>query len=168
MIRKLIIFICFISLFNLNVSPSYGSDSIRYKSTEIQTIKKGRWTTLKFNSGKTKIQGNGKRSLFCYQAGIDTKGKKKPSYIKLRITRIVPGPNDTSATNTYFFTEKPGNKFVASNCWNIVTKHPVVVQIRIVGGSKTYNSDIRQFKMWTPNADYPQDFSDHIPEVNIG
>jgi DNA gyrase inhibitor GyrI len=42
-----------------------------------------------------------------------------------------------------------------------------VVQIRITGGSKTYNSDIRQFKMWTPNADYPQDFSDFIPETTI-
>jgi hypothetical protein len=128
-------------------TPVSASDSIRYKSTE--------------------IQGNGKRSLFCYQAGIDTKGKKKPSYIKLRITRIVPGPNDPSATNTYFFTEKPGSEFVASNCWNIVTKYPVVVQIKITGGSKTYNSDIRQFKMWTPNGEYPQDFSDFIPETTI-
>ena len=95
--------------------PASASDSIRYKSTEIQVIPKGKWTTLRFNGGKTEIQGNGKRSLFCYQAGIDTKGKKSPSYIKLRITRIVPGPNDPSATNTYFFTEKPGSEFVASN-----------------------------------------------------
>ena len=154
-------------LFFAQTAPANASDSIRYKSTEIQVIKKGKWTTLKFNGGKTAIQGNGKRSLFCYQAGIDTKGKKSPSYIKLRITRIVPGPNDPSATNTYFFTDKPGSEFVASNCWNIVTKYPVVVQIKITGGSKTYNSDIRQFKMWTPNGEYPEDFSDFIPETTI-
>jgi hypothetical protein len=166
--KKLIAIICSFGLIAFNPSPANASsDSIRYKSTEIQAIPKNKWTTLKFNGGKTEIQGNGKRSLFCYQAVIDTKGKKSPSYIKLRITRIVPGPNDPSATNTYFFTDKPGSKFVASNCWNIVTKHPVVVQIRITGGSKTYNSDIRQFKMWTPNGEYPEDFSDFIPETAI-
>jgi hypothetical protein len=167
MFQKVIATAISVLLVFAQATPANASDSVRYKSTEIQTIPKGKWTTLKFKGGKTEIQGNGKRSLFCYQAGIDTKGKKKPKYIKLRITRIVPGPNDSSATNTYFFTGKPGSEFVASNCWNIVTKHPVVVQIRITGGSKTYNSDIRQFKMWTPNADYPSDFSDFIPEVTI-
>lgn len=167
MYKKFLASIFSVMLVFSQATQAHASDSIRYKSTEIQTIPKGKWTTLKFKGGKTEIQGNGKRSLFCYQAGIDTNGKKKPKYIKLRITRIVPGPNDNSATNTYFFTGKPGSEFVASNCWNIVTKYPVVVQIRITGGSKTYNSDIRQFKMWTPNADYPQDFSDFIPETNI-
>jgi hypothetical protein len=165
--KKFIASIFSVLLVFAQATPASASDSVRYKSTEIQVIPKGKWTTLKFNGGKTEIQGNGKRSLFCYQAGIDTTGKKRPSYIKLRITRIVPGANDPSATNTYFFTEKPGSEFVASNCWNIVTTYPVVVQIRITGGSKTYNSDIRQFKMWTPNADYPQDFSDFIPETTI-
>jgi hypothetical protein len=167
MFQKVIATAISVILVFAQATPANASDSVRYKSTEIQTIPKGKWTTLKFKGGKTEIQGNGKRSLFCYQAGIDTKGKKKPKYIKLRITRIVPGPNDSSATNTYFFTGKPGSEFVASNCWNIVTKHPVVVQIRITGGSKTYNSDIRQFKMWTPGADYPADFSDFIPETTI-
>jgi hypothetical protein len=165
--KKLLALIFSVLLVFAQATPASASESVRYKSTEIQVIPKGKWTTLKFNGGKTAIKGNGKRSLFCYQSVIDTKGKKKPSYIKLRITRIVPGANDPSATNTYFFTDKPGSKFVASNCWNIVTNHPVVVQIRITGGSKTYNSDIRQFKMWTPNADYPQDFSDFIPETTI-
>jgi hypothetical protein len=165
--KKVLASILSVLLVFAQAAPANASDSIRYKSTEIQKITRGKWTTLSFKGGKTEIQGNGKRSLFCYQAGIDTKGKKSPSYIKLRITRIVPGPNDTSATNTYFFTEKPGSEFVASNCWNIVTKYPVVVQIRITGGSKTYNSDIRQFKMWTPSGDYPTDFSDFIPETTL-
>ena len=160
------------SIFSIVLVFSYippanaSSDSIRYKTEKNQTIKRGKWTTINFN-GKTQIQGNGKRSLFCYQVVLNTKDKKKPKYVKVRMTRIKPGKDDSTATNTYFFTGKPGREFVASNCWNIVTKYPVVVQIRITGGSKTYNSDIRQFKMWTPNGDYPEDFSDFIPETTI-
>ncbi len=151
---------------SLTAIPSNAQDSIRYKSTQNQTIKKGKWVTLDFN-GKKEIKGNGGRSLFCYQVGIDTKGKKKPKYVKVRLTRVKPGTNDPTATNTYFFTGKPGSKFVASQCWTIYTKSPVVVQVRIVGGSGSYTSDIRQFKMWTPGADYPADFSDFIPEAII-
>ena len=160
------------SIFSIVLVFSYippanaSSDSIRYKTEKNQTIKRGKWTTVNFN-GKTEIQGNGKRSLFCYQVVLDTKGKKKPKYVKVRMTRVKPGKDDNTATNTYFFTEKPGSKFVASQCWNIVTKHPVVLQVRISGGSKTYKTDISQFKMWTPNAEYPSDFSDFIPETTI-
>jgi hypothetical protein len=143
-----------------------SSDSIRYKTENNQTIKRGKWTTINFN-GKTEIQGNGKRSLFCYQVVLNTKGKKKPKYVKVRMTRVKPGKNDSTATNTYFFTEKPGSKFVASQCWNIITTHPVVLQVRISGGSPTYKTDITQFKMWTPNAEYPEDFSDFIPKTTI-
>jgi hypothetical protein len=160
------------SIFSIVLVFSYippanaSSDSIRYKTEKNQTIKKGKWTTINFN-GKTAIQGNGKRSLFCYQVVLNTKGKKKPKYVKVRMTRVKPGKDDSTATNTYFFTSKPGSKFVASQCWNIVTKHPVVLQVRISGGSKSYTTDITQFKMWTPNAEYPSDFSDFIPETNI-
>jgi len=160
------------SIFSIVLVFSYippanaSSDSIRYKTEKNQTIKKGKWTTINFN-GKTRIQGNGKRSLFCYQVVLNTKGKKKPKYVKVRMVRVGSGKNDSTATNTYFFTSKPGSKFVASQCWNIVTKHPVVLQVRISGGSKSYTTDITQFKMWTPNAKYPSDFSDFIPEITI-
>jgi hypothetical protein len=155
------------SLLIFTVTPvNASSDSVRYKTEKNQTIKKGKWTTINFN-GKTAIQGNGKRSLFCYQVVLDTKGKKKPKYVKVRMVRVGSGKNDSTATNTYFFTSKPGSKFVASQCWNIVTKHPVVLQVRISGGSKTYQTDIAQFKMWTPNADYPADFSDFIPTGSV-
>jgi hypothetical protein len=155
-----------IALLLTTALPANASDTIRYKTEQNQTLKKNKWVTLNFN-GKTSIQGNGERSLFCYQVVINTKGKKKPKYVKVRLTRIVPGPNDSTATNTYFFTDKPGSKFVASQCWTIFTKHPVVVQVRVTGGSATYNTDISQFKMWTPGADYPEDFSDFIPETTI-
>jgi hypothetical protein len=165
--KKFLAFIFSIVLVFSYIPPANAaSDSIRYKTEKNQTIKKGKWTTVNFN-GKTAIQGNGKRSLFCYQVVLNTKGKKKPKYVKVRMTRVKPGKDDSTATNTYFFTSKPGSKFVASQCWNIVTKHPVVLQVRISGGSKTYQTDITQFKMWTPGADYPSDFSDFIPETTI-
>lgn len=143
--------------------PATADDTIRYKSTQGQLIKKDKWTTLSFN-GKTSIKGNGKRSLFCYQVALDMKGKKKPKYVKVRLARTKPGKNDTTATNIYPVTSKPGKTWVASQCWTITTKHPVIVQIRITGGSNVYRSDVRQFKMWTPGANYPADFSDMIPQ----
>ena len=155
-----------ISLLLVTATPSSAADSIRYKTEQNQTIKKGKWTTINFN-GKTSIQGNGQRSLFCYQVVINTKGKKKPKYVKVRMVRAGSGKNDSTATNPYFFTSRPDKKFVASQCWTILTKHPVVLQVRISGGSSSYKTDISQFKMWTPGADYPADFSDFIPETSI-
>jgi hypothetical protein len=165
--KKFLAFIISIILVFSYIPPANASsDSIRYKTESNQTIKRGKWTTINFN-GKTAIQGNGKRSLFCYQVVLNTNGKKKPKYVKVRMVRVKPGKDDSTATNTYFFTSKPGSKFVASQCWNIVTKHPVVLQVRVSGGSESYKTDISQFKMWTPNAEYPSDFSDFIPETTI-
>jgi hypothetical protein len=166
MYKKLIASVFSVLLIFSQAAPANASDSIRYKTEKNQTIKKGKWTTINFN-GKTSIQGNGKRSLFCYQVVLNTKGKKKPKYVKVRMVRVGSGKNNSTATNTYFFTTKPDKKFVASQCWNIVTKHPVVLQVRISGGSKSYTTDIAQFKMWTPNVEYPSDFSDFIPETTI-
>jgi hypothetical protein len=165
--KTIVAFIVGISLLLTTAIPANAaSDSIRYKTEKNQTIKKGKWTTINFN-GKTRIQGNGKRSLFCYQVVLNTKGKKKPRYVKVRMVRVGSGKNNSTATNTYFFTSKTKSKFVASQCWNIVTKHPVVLQVRISGGSSNYTTDISQFKMWTPGASYPADFSDFIPEATF-
>ncbi len=142
--------------------PANADESIRYKSTQSQTIKKGKWVTLDFN-GKKQLKGNGNRSLFCYQVGLNMKGKKKPKYVKVRLARVKEGRKlDTTATNYYPITSKPSKEFVGAGCWAINTNSPVVLQVRITGGSKSYRSDIRQFKMWTPGADYPADFSDFL------
>lgn len=93
-------------------------------------------------------------------------GKKKPQYVKLRLARL-KSPIDSTATNTFFIESRPISELVFSNCWEIETNSAVVVQIRITGGSKYYTSDIRQFKMWTPGADYPADFSDFIPTATL-
>ena len=166
MFQKVIATVISVLLVFAQATPANASESVRYKTEKNQTIKKGKWTTLNFN-GKTSIQGNGKRSLFCYQVVLNTKGKKNPKYVKVRMVRVGSGKGDATATNTYFFTSKPDKKFVASQCWNIVTKHPVILQVRISGGSPSYKTDIAQFKMWTPGADYPADFSDFIPETTI-
>lgn len=146
--------------------PTIAEESIRYKSTKTQSIKHNKWTTLEFK-GNNALKGNGQRSLFCYQVGIDTKGKKKPKYVKVRLARLKAGKDDTTATNYFAVPSKPSSELVFSNCWEIETNSPVVVQIRITGGSKTYKSDIRQFKMWTPGANYPADFSDFIPQATL-
>lgn len=146
--------------------PANAEESIRKKAEFSQTIKKDRWVTLKFK-GNSHLKGNGNRSLFCYQSSIKMKGKKKPKYVKLRLVRLKSGSNDSTATNTYYVGSKPKSTLVFSNCWVIETNSPVIVQIRITGGSNTYVSDMRQFKMWTPGADYPADFSDFIPQGTL-
>jgi hypothetical protein len=164
-LKSLLVFLLTASLVSFAI-PSNAADTVRYKTEQNQTIKKNKWTTIDFN-GKKSIKGNGERSLFCYQVVLDTKGKKKPKYVKVRLVREKSGKDDPTATNTYFFTGKPGSKFVASQCWTIYTKSPVVLQVRVTGGSSTYSTDISQFKMWTPGADYPADFSDLIPEATF-
>ena len=154
-----------IALSLVTIIPVNAEESVRYKSTKVQKIKHNKWTTLEFK-GDNALRGNGNRSLFCYQAGLNMHGKKKPKYVKLRLARL-KSPLDTTATTTFYIDSKPSSELVFSNCWEIETNSPVIVQIRITGGSKYYTSDIRQFKMWTPGADYPADFSDFIPTATL-
>ena len=164
--KAIIAVIASISLALTTVVPANAEEAVRKKATFNQSIKTGRWVTLDFK-GNDYLKGNGNRSLFCYQAGIDTKGKAKPKMIKMRLARLKPGRDNTTATSTYYIGSKPKKELVFSNCWAIETLSNVVVQIKITGGSKAYNSDIRQFKMWTPGANYPADFSDFIPEGTL-
>lgn len=137
-----------------------AEESIRYKSAKNQVIKNNKWTTLDFK-GNNALQGNGQRSLFCYQFGMNTPGKKVNN-VKIRLARL-KSPLDTTATNTFYVPSMPAAELVFSNCWEIETNTAVVVQVKISGKNKKYVSDMRQFKMWTPGADYPADFSDFIP-----
>lgn len=165
-IFKILVAIVATTSLSLVTATSVNADeSIRYKSTKTQKIKHNKWVTLEFK-GDNSLKGNGNRSLFCYQAGLNMGGKKKPQYVKLRLARL-KSPIDSTATNTFFIESRPISELVFSNCWEIETNSAVVVQIRITGGSKYYTSDIRQFKMWTPGADYPADFSDFIPTATL-
>ena len=164
--KAIIAVIVSLSLALTAATPANAEESIRKKAEFSQTIKKDRWVTLKFK-GQDHIKGNGNRSLFCYQAAVKTKGKKKPKFIKIRLVRLSSNGINSTATNTYQVTGKPNKIWVNSGCWAIETKSPVIVQIRITGGSNSYTSDMRQFKMWTPGANYPADFSDFIPEGTL-
>ena len=141
-----------------------AEESIRYKSSKNQTIKNNKWTTLDFK-GNNALQGNGARSLFCYQFGMNTPGKKVKN-VKIRLARL-KSPLDTTATNTFDVASMPAKELVFSNCWEIETNTAVIVQVKISGKNKSYTSDMRQFKMWTPGADYPADFSDFIPQATV-
>lgn len=164
--KTIIAVITTLSLAISTAIPANAEESIRKKAEFSQTIKRDKWVTLNFK-GQDHIKGNGNRSLFCYQAAVKTKGKKKPKFIKIRLARLGSNGINSTATNTFPVTGKPNKIWVNSGCWVIETNSPVVVQIRITGGSKTYVSDMRQFKMWTPGADYPADFSDFIPEGTL-
>lgn len=164
-ISKILVAIVATTSLSLVTATSANADeSIRYKSAVNQTIKNSKWTTLKFK-GNNSIKGNGARSLFCYQVGINTPGKKIRS-VKVRLARLKK-PLDTTATNTFYVGTLPQSELVFSNCWEIETNSAVIVQIKINGGNKKYVSDMRQFKMWTPGANYPADFSDFIPVGTI-
>lgn len=166
-IYKTIIAVITASALGLSTAiPANAEESIRKKAEFSQTIKSDRWVTLNFK-GHDYIKGNGNRSLFCYQAAVKTSGKKKPKFIKIRLVRLKSNGLNSTATNTYPVTGKPNKIWVNSGCWTIETNSPVIVQIRVTGGSKSYVSNMRQFKMWTPGANYPADFSDFIPEGSL-
>lgn len=166
--KKITAIVATIALSLVTAVPSNAktTDSIRYKATFSQSIKHNKWVTLNFK-GKDYIKGNGNRSLVCYQVVLNTKGKKKPKYVKVRITRLKSGKNDTTATNYYTVKTKPNKKFTASSCWEIETKYKIVAQVWISGGSKYYTSRMRQFKIWTPGAKYPADFSSLLPTATL-
>jgi len=166
MVKKITAIVATIALSLVTAVPVSAEESIRKKATHKQSVKTGKWVTLDFK-GKDYIKGNGNRSLFCYQTALKMKGKKKPKYVKLRLTRLGANGNNTTATHTYFVSSKPKSTLVFSNCWMIKTGSKVVVQVRVTGGSKSYVSDMRQFKMWTPGGNYPADFSDYIIEGTL-
>jgi len=166
MVKRITAIVATIALSLVTAVPVNAEESIRKKATHSQTIKRDRWVTLDFK-GNDYIKGNGNRSLFCYQSALKMKGKKKPKYVKLRLARTNSKGFNSTATNTYFVSKKPKSTLVFSNCWVIETGSKVVVQIRVTGGSKSYTSDMRQLKMWTPGGNYPADFSDYIIEGTL-
>jgi hypothetical protein len=127
-----------------------NSKAAQWKTETPQQIGKS-WTTLKFNQGTAMPKRSG-RALYSVQVRIDCKGKKKPDYIKMRLSRILPnGLRDTTGTNTWIWGKNGPKVYYASYMWQIKSKHPVEAQIRIVGGTcKTVTT--RQFKMWQPKA----------------
>ena len=160
-----IIILAIALIFSANsVHANNLNSSKRYKDASTQKLKANKWQTLKFDGKPKTIKGNGNRSLWCIQANVSTKGKN-PDYVKLRFVRHLPsGAKDTTGTSTWVVGENGMTAFYESTCWEFNSKYPVSAQIKVVGKSKYYYSDMRQFKMWTPGADYPEDFPVNVAD----
>ena len=155
---KITAIVATIALSLVTAVPTYSAESKGKKATYKQTIKSNVWTTLSF-SGSDYVKSNGNRSIYCLQSNIIIPSKNKPTVIKVRFARVVGKSRlDTTATNTYIFgSGYPKSKWYGSQCWAIETKYPVVAQIKVSGKASRYYSDMRQLKVWTPGANYPED-----------
>ena len=166
MARKLhIILLTIAFLISTNaVHAGNVNSSKRYKDTSVQKIKANKWQDLKFDGKAKRIKGNGNRSLWCIQANVSMKGKN-PYYIKIRFARHLPnGKIDTTGTSTWVVGNNGMKSFYESTCWQFNSNYPVSAQIKVMGKSKYYYSNMRQFKMWTPGANYPEDFPVNIAD----
>lgn len=150
MLKKL--FSVFIILFFVaSITPVLAKTTNVWKSTSIQEIPRGKWTTLKFGK-KSAMEPFGTRSLYCSQVHL-TFGKSKPKWVKIRIARVLPsGKLDTTGTNTWVLGKNSPRKWQGATCWAINPNYPVVAQVKYGGGPKTVKSPLRQFKSWNPNA----------------
>ena len=146
----------------LTASPTTaksGKETIVWKDSSNQVIPQNKWTNLTFN-GKTSIKQTKKtRALYCTQLHLAT-GKNKPRYVKMRFARQMPnGSLDTTATNTWKIGKGGPKVFHGSMCWSISTPYPVAVQVKVVGGQRSWVSTERQVKVWSPKGGIPEDYA---------
>ena len=113
------------------------------KSEADQAYKSGKWTTF---AGCEPFTIGGARSLFFAQLRL--KCTKRPKYIKMRLARQTPNGLDTTGTNTWVMGKNAPLNWSGTMWWESKTKHPIVAQFKVVGGSCV--SQERQFKWWTP------------------
>lgn len=155
-----VVFFCLLGIFLIILLTPLSAESkeiVQWKSTETQWIKGNKWTVLDFN-GKSQIKKlERNRALYCTQVGFHFTKTNKPKYIKIRFARILPdGSKDTTGTSTWVLGKNAPLAWHGASCWSISTEYPVVVQVK-VGGSKTYESHLRQFKAWSPSSSLPDD-----------
>ena len=114
------------------------------KNTDRQTYKQGNWTTF---AGCEPFAIGGPRSLFFAQLHLTC--NKRPRWVKVRLARLLPnGKIDSTGTNTWTLGNNAPLKWHGSMWWESKTKHPIVAQFKVGGGSCVSNQ--RQFKWWTP------------------
>jgi hypothetical protein len=113
------------------------------KNTDPQTYKSKQWTTF---AGCEPFVIGGDRSLFFAQLRL--KCTKRPKYVKMRLARQTPIGLDTTGTNTWVLGKNAPLNWSGTMWWESKTKHPIVAQFKVVGGSCV--SQERQFKWWTP------------------
>jgi hypothetical protein len=113
------------------------------KNTDQQAYKSGKWTTF---AGCEPLALGGQRSLFFAQLRLVC--EKRPKYVKMRIARQTPKGLDTTGTTTWVMGKNAPKNWSGTMWWEIKTKHPIVAQLKVVGGKCA--SQERQFKWWTP------------------
>ena len=113
------------------------------KNTQDQSYKSGEWTTF---AGCEPLALGGDRSLFFAQLRLVC--QKRPKYVKIRLARQTPDGLNTTGTNTWVMGNNAPLNWSGSMWWESKTKHPIVAQFKVVGGSCL--SQERQFKWWTP------------------
>jgi hypothetical protein len=112
------------------------------KSVKDQKVT-GKWQNF---GGLKPFKLNGERTLFFAQLHLNC--SKRPKYVKIRLSRIKSGKDDTTGTTTWSFTGKTTKDWQGSLWWESKTEYPIVAQYKVVGG-KCY-SDQRQLKWWQP------------------
>jgi hypothetical protein len=153
------IFVAIVTIISLlalsSDSPAKASGTSVWKTEKNQVIKKGKWTTLTFGNRTAMPSMGSTRTLYCSQVHFDF-GKKKPSYVKLRLGRVLPnGKLNTTGTNTWAVGKNAPRLWQGSMCWPINTKYPMVLQVKFGGGDRTETITQRQFKAWNPGVDIP-------------
>ena len=159
----LLILVLCLSITPANAAPN---NTVMWQSYENQSIKTGKWVTMKFKKDRTDIvkKGNG-RTLYCSKVHLNFTGKKKSRYVKIRLARVLPnGKLDTTGTTTWTLGKSAPKKWQGSMCWSIDTDYPVRAQVKI-GGSGSYTSTLRQFKAWSPEAEFPVDMLEEGVQV---
>ena len=147
-------------LAGLVASPSaQATETIFWKEVSSQKVSKGKWTNMTFKRGnqtKTTIKNStNARALFCAKAHVKVP-KGGIDYIKIRFARHLPnGKLDTTGTTTWVVGRTKLNNWQGTTCWPINTEHPVSIQIKVVGKSKSYSVYQKQFKIWNPRGGFP-------------
>jgi hypothetical protein len=113
------------------------------KNTDPQSYKQKKWTTF---AGCEPFVIGGDRSMFFAQLRL--KCTKRPKYVKMRLARQTPEGLNTTGTNTWVMGKNAPLNWSGTMWWESKTKHPIVAQFKVVGGSCV--SQERQFKWWTP------------------
>lgn len=136
------------------------------QSKSKQVIKRDSWTTLNFGKVDSLKRKKNYRTLFCAKIHIDTRNGS-PDYVKVRFARVKGGPDDTTGTNTWVTKGFQGDFWQGSTCWTMDTKYPIVAQVKISGPKKTYTSNLRQFKAWSPPYELPADMVTPAPSATV-
>jgi hypothetical protein len=131
-----------------------AKETVWWKDSTNQEIPSNKWTYLTFD-GKTTIKKSVKgRALYCSQVHLKLSKNHKPRYVKLRFARkLENGKLDTTGTTTWTLGKNAPLTWQGSVCWPVNTTKEVAAQIKI-GGSGTWTSPLRQFKVWAPKGGF--------------